>query len=59
VIKELKSLGRILTVAKGPFVSVLGGAKVSDRIEAIETLIANKRADHVLLCGIELIWKLN
>ncbi|MGI0080903.1 MAG: phosphoglycerate kinase, partial [Nitrososphaerales archaeon] len=31
---------------------VLGGAKVSDRMEAIDTLIANKRADRVLLSGL-------
>lgn len=52
IVKELKTLNRILTVAKGPYVAVLGGAKVSDRIEAIETLISNKRADKVLLCGL-------
>ncbi|MDA4111823.1 MAG: phosphoglycerate kinase [Thaumarchaeota archaeon] len=52
VSKELKSLNRILTVSKAPFTTVLGGAKVSDRLEAIDTLIANKRADKVLLCGL-------
>ena len=31
---------------------VRGWAKVSDRLEAIDTLIANKRADKVLLCGL-------
>ncbi|MEM3074057.1 MAG: phosphoglycerate kinase, partial [Nitrososphaerales archaeon] len=52
IVKELKTLNRILKVAKGPYVAVLGGAKVSDRIEAVETLISNKRADKVLLCGL-------
>lgn len=52
VSKELKALKNILTVAKAPFTTVLGGAKVSDRMEAIDTLIANKRADRVLLCGL-------
>src|SRR5579872_5775412 len=52
VSKELKALNRILTVSKAPFTTVLGGAKVSDRLEAIDTLIANKRADKVLLCGL-------
>ena len=51
VSKELKALNRIMTVSKAPFTTVLGGAKVSDRLEAIDTLIANKRADKVLLCG--------
>ncbi|MHB2037226.1 MAG: phosphoglycerate kinase [Nitrososphaerales archaeon] len=52
VSKELKALNRILNVSKAPFTTVLGGAKVSDRLEAIDTLIANKRADKVLLCGL-------
>lgn len=52
VVKELKALNRVLTVAKGPYTTVLGGAKISDRLEAIDTLIENKRADKVLLCGL-------
>ncbi|HZW58161.1 MAG TPA: phosphoglycerate kinase [Nitrososphaerales archaeon] len=52
VSKELKALNRIVTVSKAPFTTVLGGAKVTDRLEAIDTLIANKRADKVLLCGL-------
>jgi phosphoglycerate kinase len=52
VAKELKALTRITTVEKGPYITVLGGAKVSDRIEEIDSLIANKRADKVLLCGL-------
>jgi phosphoglycerate kinase len=52
VSKELKALKNIVTVSKPPFTTVLGGAKVSDRIEAIDTLIANRRADRVLLCGL-------
>jgi len=50
--RELRMLDRIVAVEKGPYVTVLGGAKVSDRLEAIDALIANKRADKVLLCGI-------
>ena len=45
-------LDRIVSVEKGPYVTVLGGAKVSDRLEAIDALIANNRADRVLLCGV-------
>jgi phosphoglycerate kinase len=52
VSKELKALKNIAQVSKAPFTTVLGGAKVSDRLEAIDTLIANKRADRVLLCGL-------
>jgi phosphoglycerate kinase len=52
VIRELKALNRVLSVAKGPYTTVLGGAKISDRLEAIDTLIANRRADKVLLSGL-------
>jgi phosphoglycerate kinase len=52
VIKELKAVNRIQQIAKGPFTAVLGGSKVSDRIEAIGALIENHRADKVLLTGI-------
>jgi phosphoglycerate kinase len=52
VSKELKALKNIAQVSKAPFTTVLGGAKVSDRLEAIDTLIANKKADRVLLCGL-------
>lgn len=50
--RELRMLDRIVSVEKGPYVTVLGGAKVNDRMEAIDALIANKRADKVLLCGV-------
>ncbi|QQG49091.1 MAG: phosphoglycerate kinase [archaeon] len=50
--RELRMLDRIASVEKGPYVTVLGGAKVSDRLEAIDALIANNRADKVLLCGV-------
>ena len=50
--RELRMLDRIVAVEKGPYVTVLGGAKVNDRLEAIEALIANNRADYVLLCGV-------
>ncbi|MDG6982792.1 MAG: phosphoglycerate kinase [Nitrososphaerota archaeon] len=52
VSRELRMLDRIFSVEKGPYVTVLGGAKVSDRLEAIDALIANNRADKVLLCGV-------
>lgn len=50
--KELRKLDRISAVEKAPYVTVLGGAKVGDRLEAIDALIANNRADKVLLCGL-------
>jgi len=50
--REVRKLDEILTVAKAPHVVVLGGAKISDRIESVKLLIKNGRADHVLLTGL-------
>ncbi|MEM3185635.1 MAG: phosphoglycerate kinase [Conexivisphaerales archaeon] len=52
VVKELKAVARIQQIAKGPYTAVLGGSKVSDRLEAITALIENKKADKVLLTGL-------
>lgn len=52
VAKEVESLNEMLTVAKGQYVIVLGGSKISDRLEAIDTLIQSGRADQVLLTGL-------
>ena len=50
--REVRNLDEIMTVAKAPHVIVLGGSKISDRLEAIKLLIQNGRADHVLLTGL-------
>ncbi len=50
--REVKNLDRIMTVAKAPHVIVLGGSKVTDRLESIRLLIENGRADHILLTGL-------
>jgi len=50
--REVRNLDEIMTVAKAPHVIVLGGSKVQDRLEAIQLLIQNGRADHVLLTGV-------
>lgn len=47
--KELKYLGQALDRPKHPFVAVLGGAKVSDKIGVIRALL--KKVDHVLIGG--------
>lgn len=47
--KELEVMGRALSDPKRPFVSILGGAKVSDKIGVIENLIA--KADSILIGG--------
>jgi phosphoglycerate kinase len=47
--KELRYLGEILGSPARPFVAVLGGAKVSDKIEVIENLIP--RVDRLLIGG--------
>jgi phosphoglycerate kinase len=46
---ELEHLGRVLHDAEHPFVAVLGGAKVSDKLEVIENLIP--RVDALLVGG--------
>jgi phosphoglycerate kinase len=39
--KELDYLGRVLTTPDRPFAAILGGAKVSDKLEVIQTFLAN------------------
>jgi phosphoglycerate kinase len=47
--KELEILGRLLAEPARPFVVVLGGVKVSDKIGVIESMLA--KADSVLIGG--------
>jgi phosphoglycerate kinase len=47
--KELRYLGDALANPERPFIAVLGGAKVSDKIEVIENLIP--RVDRLLIGG--------
>ena len=47
--KEVEYLGRVLESPERPFVAVLGGAKVSDKLEVIENLIA--KVDALLIGG--------
>ncbi len=47
--KELRYLGEALSDPERPFVAVLGGAKVSDKIEIIENLIP--RVDRLVVGG--------
>ena len=47
--KELRYLGAALSSPARPFVALLGGAKVSDKIEVIENLIAH--VDRLLIGG--------
>ncbi len=47
--KELKFLGEAISAPKRPFVAILGGAKVSDKIEVIKQLLG--KADLVLIGG--------
>lgn len=49
VAKELQYLGDALVRPARPFVAILGGAKVSDKIGVIRSLL--KSADHVLIGG--------
>jgi phosphoglycerate kinase len=47
--KELKYLGEALAAPRHPFVAVLGGAKISGKIDVIEALLP--RVDEVLIGG--------
>jgi phosphoglycerate kinase len=46
---ELEALGRALTNAEKPYVAIVGGAKISDKIELIENFLSI--ADTVLIGG--------
>ena len=48
--KELEYLGRALHDPQRPFVAILGGAKVSDKIPVINSLIS-RRVDKILIGG--------
>ena len=48
--KELEYLGRVLHNPEHPFVAILGGAKVSDKIPVINALIERK-VDKILIGG--------
>jgi phosphoglycerate kinase len=47
--RELQYLGHVLESPERPFVTILGGAKVSDKIEVIENLLG--RAERLLIGG--------
>jgi phosphoglycerate kinase len=48
--KELDYLGRVISSPEHPFVAILGGAKVSDKIPVINALI-DRRVDKILIGG--------
>lgn len=47
--KELNYLGNLMKSPKTPFLSILGGAKVSDKIEVIRSLM--KTSDEIIIGG--------
>ena len=47
--KEIASLGKIVTAPDKPYVAVLGGAKVSDKIAVVEALL--ERIDALVIGG--------
>jgi phosphoglycerate kinase len=47
--KELKFLGGLLTNPQHPFIAIIGGAKISGKIDVIESLL--HRADRILIGG--------
>lgn len=49
MMKELSFLGRVMATPERPFVAILGGAKISGKIEVISNLLP--RVDHILIGG--------
>jgi phosphoglycerate kinase len=49
IVKEVEYLGKALGNPKRPFVALVGGAKVSDKIKVLENLIS--KADAILIGG--------
>jgi phosphoglycerate kinase len=47
--QELRYLGHALEAPERPFIAILGGAKVSDKIEVIENLL--KKVDRLMIGG--------
>lgn len=47
--REIEYLSKLLNGAESPYVGILGGAKVSDKIGVIESLL--NRVDHLLIGG--------
>jgi phosphoglycerate kinase len=47
--KEIKALGKLIEGAERPYVAVLGGAKVSDKIDVLESLM--ERVDTLVIGG--------
>lgn len=47
--REVKALGKVLKESERPFVLILGGAKVSDKVNVIRNLM--DRADRILIGG--------
>lgn len=47
--KEIKFIGEAVENPERPFIAILGGAKVSDKISVIENLL--NKADKILICG--------
>ena len=49
LLREIETLGTLLDDPPRPFVAILGGAKISDKLPALDALLA--RADRVLVGG--------
>jgi phosphoglycerate kinase len=47
--KELTYLGKVMEATEHPFIAILGGAKISDKIGVVESLLG--RADRLLVGG--------
>lgn len=50
--KELRALNAVLGQPESPCIYVLGGAKVEDKVPVIENILANRKADKILIGGV-------
>jgi len=50
--QEVRSLVSVLQKLRPPITLMLGGAKVSDRIESLEAIISSYKVDKILPCGL-------
>ncbi len=52
LVQEIRSLVSVLQKLRPPITLVLGGAKVSDRIESLEAIMNSYKVDKILPCGL-------
>jgi len=49
VLKELQAFSKVVAAPQKPLLAIVGGAKVSDKIKLIDSLVS--KADSIIICG--------